>query len=313
MSAEGRALILDLFSKRRKIERGELPDTFQYTVLPEPLRVQIVQILREAVQDESDNRASQRAFTGMRDILRREYGTFRLWKDKNAYSDPEPEEEVLNFLLAEKDVEKALDAVELGALVLTVRDAQGGYSRPARSATDAIEEINQRFREHGVGFQIEDGKVVRCDSQLVHQEVVRPALALLRGRLFAGANSEFLRAHEHYRHDRREECLVDCLKSFESVMKAICDERGWAYSQKDAAAKLLSVCFDNELIPKEHQAQLTALKSVLEAGVPTIRNANAGHGQGTKPRRVSKALVRFCLNQTATVLLFLAESDEDLG
>ena len=49
--------------------------------------------------------------------------------------------------------------------------------------------------------------------------------------MYAGANDEFLRAHEHYRHKRHKECLNECLKAFESMMKAICKKRRWPYSE----------------------------------------------------------------------------------
>jgi hypothetical protein len=43
---------------------------------------------------------------------------------------------------------------------------------------------------------------------------------------FDGANEEYLKAHEHYRHRRNKECLTECLteclKAFESTMKIIC-------------------------------------------------------------------------------------------
>lgn len=41
--------ILDIFSKRQRRLRGELPDIYAYDHLPEELRVQIVQIVRDGV------------------------------------------------------------------------------------------------------------------------------------------------------------------------------------------------------------------------------------------------------------------------
>jgi len=38
--------ILELFSKRQKKLRGEVPDVYQYTDIPNPLRVQIIHIIR---------------------------------------------------------------------------------------------------------------------------------------------------------------------------------------------------------------------------------------------------------------------------
>jgi hypothetical protein len=76
-----------------------------------------------------------------------------------------------------------------------------------------IEELNQRFKENGVGFQYEEGELVRVDSDLLHAEAVKPALTLLRTKRYAGPREEFLRAYEHYRHERHEEALTEALKA----------------------------------------------------------------------------------------------------
>jgi hypothetical protein len=52
----------------------------------------------------------------------------------------------------------------------------------------AVFELNARFREQGIGYQYESGKIIRVDSQLIHAEVIKPALALLTALEYAGAN-----------------------------------------------------------------------------------------------------------------------------
>lgn len=44
--------VFEIFSKRQKRERGEVPDVYQYEDIPQPLRVQIVHILRDALEGE---------------------------------------------------------------------------------------------------------------------------------------------------------------------------------------------------------------------------------------------------------------------
>ena len=36
---------------------------------------------------------------------------------------------------------------------------------PNISEDDAIKELNYRFKEHGVGYQYESGKIIRIDSR----------------------------------------------------------------------------------------------------------------------------------------------------
>jgi hypothetical protein len=78
-------------------------------------------------------------------------------------------------------------------------------------ADAAIAELNARFQEHGVGYAFEGGEIIRVDSQLLHAEAVKPALILLGAPEHAGAQAEFLTAHEHYRHGREKEALAKAL------------------------------------------------------------------------------------------------------
>jgi AbiJ N-terminal domain 4 len=116
-------------------------------------------------------------------------------------------------------------------------------------ADAAIKELNARFLEHGIGYEYSDGQIIRVDNQLTHAEIVKPALQVLRGKQYANAQKEFLDAHEHYRHSKYAEALVDCNKAFESTMKIICNKRKWPVSPNATAKDLIKVCYDNELIP----------------------------------------------------------------
>jgi hypothetical protein len=63
----------------------------------------------------------------------------------------------------------------------------------------AIEELNNRFREHGIGYQFVNSRIFRIDSQFVHNEIIKTALTLIHQNDFEGAEDEFMKAHEHYR------------------------------------------------------------------------------------------------------------------
>ena len=179
-------------------------------------------------------------------------------------------------------------------------------------ADDAIAELNVRFREHGIGFQFLEGLIVQVDSEYVHSEATKPAIGLLREKHYAGAQQEFLNAHQHYRKGETKEALNDCLKAFESVMKAICEKRGWSYPRDATARALIDVCFENELIPSFWQSQYSGLRTLLESGVPTGRNKLSGHGQGTAPVEVPGHIAAYVLHMTASAIVFLAEAEAQL-
>ena len=283
-----------------------MPDVYVYDDLPYPLRVQIVQIWWSVIGDQKqylyNEREAKNAYDLMVNTLRHEYGVFYLHsKNQGAII------EFVNFFLSEEDVEKALDAVQLSFQVICGNTHL--YDGP-EIVNNAIEELNQRFKEHGVGYQFTNGQIVRIDSEFIHAEVVKPALNLLDQKHYAGAQQEFLKAHEHYRKGNSKEALSECLKAFESVMKAICDKRGWTYGNNATAKPLIQACFDNGLIPPFWQSHYSSLRNLLECSVPTGRNKLSGHGQGTTPVSVPNYLVAYMLHMTASAIVFLAEADE---
>ena len=307
--------ITDIFSKRQKVLRGDVPDTYCYDDIPKTLRRQIVHIMCDALgtrQEYIDYTYTQvkGAYDLIVDTLCREYGMFRLPKIDTEYEDKMSD--LIHFFLQEKITEKILDVIELSFRVIDHSTRTYNYlgkSDPSGDADRAIEELNSRFKEHRVGYYYTNGKIVRVDSEFVHSEVVRPALKILDRKEYAGAQEEFLKAHEHYRAGRTKEALNECLKSLESVMKSICDRRGWSYDQGAGANKLIGICFDNGVVPPFWQTQFTALRSLLEGGVPTARNRLGGHGQGAAPKPVPRHIAGYVLHMTAATVVFLAEAE----
>lgn len=300
-------MIINLFSKRQKKSRGEVPDVYQYKEIPEPLRVQIIHIIDETTNIHTRTpsgytHGAQEAFKAIVQALRREYGVFKLYGRVN-----DDYAELTDFFLNEKETEKALDVVELCFRWINthIRTSPHEYLHPSQSPDEAIDELNNRFKEHGVGYQFEQGSIIRIDSELLHAEVVRPLLAAMAAKPFVPALSEFQSAHEHYRHKRYKECLNDCLKAFESTMKAVCAKRGWPVDPKATASPLVQALFDNQFFPAYLQTQMSALRTLLESGTPTIRNKNSGHGQGTSIIEVPESLASYCIHMTATNLLFI--------
>ncbi len=309
--------LFDLFSKRQKKLRGNVPDVYMYDKIPPALRVQVVHIWKDVLggYEEYANRdyfGTYECYKFIVETLCREYGVFRL-PPTQSYEQRDFIKELADFVLQVPETEKALDAIELGARVINgyTRSFEHRKRQNAEELADAaISELNARFKEHAVGYQFADGEIIRVDSELVHAEVVKPALTLLRANEFAGAQAEFLKAHEHYRHDNHKEALAECLKAFESVMKAICDKRKWRYDPNATSKALVDICFQRELIPAFWQSHFAGLRSLLESGIPTARNRLGGHGQGTSITDVPGYVVGFVLHMTAAAIVFLVEANK---
>ena len=160
---------------------------------------------------------------------------------------------------------------------------------PSQSASEvadaAISELNERFREHGVGYQFENDELMRVDSQLLHADVVKRALALLRESGYRGAEAEFLAAHEHYRHGRSKDALTECLKSLESVMKIICAKRKWKHDPRATAKPLLDLLFGQRIDRRLLETAFLSILSVQSTATAWSLAADADSGSAERFRR----------------------------
>lgn len=261
--------IWDIYSKRAK----PLPDVYQFETLPEGLRVQIQRIIRNAFTSWDSHTANLGAYSALHEALAQEYGLTVLAAGRNA-------RERVDAFLATADIEHVLDAIEVAIRVASQ------YTE-LLDPSEAVGELNHRFREHGVGYQFEESTAIKVDSTYIHKEAVRPALTVLRAPDFTNAEAEFRKAHEHYCHRRYQEANAGCLMALESTLKVICHRRGWELDPEKATVNsLIDIVFKEGLIPGYLQSQFGALRSVLESGVPTIRNRAGAHGAGVKRREV---------------------------
>ncbi len=212
--------------------------------------------------------------------------------------------------------DKALDIIELTFQAVDgyTRNYEYLYRQSANEiANAAIEELNKRFKEHGVGYFYSDRILGRMDSEFVHAEIVKPVLLVLRQRGFTSAQTEFLAAHEHYRSGKNSEALIEAYKAFESTMKIICTKRKWSFEKAKGAADLVKVCLDKGLVPPYWQAHFSGLRSILESAIATPRNKQAGHGAGAQPVQTPpNELVAYVLHVTAATILFLTEAERNL-
>jgi hypothetical protein len=310
--------VASLFSRRQSERQGESNDVLQYDDLPETLRVQIVHILNDVLGSETYFErltAVKNAYRAIVTTLRREYGVFELpptsRRIRSEYT------ELQEFVLHEFNVERVLDALELACKVIHGHARSPHYVGRRDSnaeVTNAFAELNLRFKQHAVGYRydVPSVQIVRIDSELVHSEIIKPALALLADPMYRGVQEEFLGAYEHYRHQRPKEALVDALKSLESMAKTIAERHQWEFSSKATAKHLFDLLFEKELIPPMWASQYTGLRSMLESGVPTARNRLSGHGQGSEIVEVPDHFVAFAMHQTAAAIVFLADAERAL-
>lgn len=143
-------------------------------------------------------------------------------------------------------------------------------------------------------------KVIMKESEVLHQTAIAPVLMLLARPHFQGANSEYLAALEDYRKGDLPDCLTKCGSAFESVLKVICDRKGWVYKQTDPAKKLVDT-----IIAKTN---LDSYFEPLLIIVATLRNRlSSAHGAGTTVKQPARHIAQYALNATASAILLIAQ------
>ncbi len=311
----------DLFSARQAAPvEANGPDLLQYDSLPRAFRIQIINLLKATIGKVEMGRhlnspaaaTSYRWWSDLYSRFIREKGVYWLTPGID-----NPLVQCIQYI-SEADTPDVLDLIEFAFKFVDteIRNASP-YERMDISDANliqpdaAIAELNRRFSQHNLGYEFTAGELIRINSRYIHTEVLRPALQLLQeaGTDFSGPLDEFLKAHEHHRQGNLKDAINWALKAFESTLKAICTARGWGFDpQKDTAKQLLDIAYAHNFVPVYLQQHLGGLRSALEAGLPTIRNKNSGHGQGPTPVAVPDYYARFALNLAAANIVFLIEA-----
>ena len=311
--------ILNLFSNRKRVAEGLAPDVYVYDELSETLRIQIIHILQASigayvVGGETRVSAIQNNayWNRIHNSVSREHGVLRLGNSRDM------SENVLNYMLNVSDVNHALDVIEACFMYINQiarhLDQHQLYGRGiTQEADDAIAELNERFRRAGVGYLFEGGMIMRVDSELIHSEVVKPALQYLNEPGFEGPQEEFLRAQGHYRSGEMENAIIDANNAFESTLKAVSDQRGWHYDEGARASDLLRVVRREGLLPDYLDNSFDQLAATLRSGLPQVRNRQGGHGQGAEPRNTPDFVGAYALHLAAANILFIVEAHREMA
>ena len=293
--------MLGLFSERNKAK--DIDDVIIFDELPKKLRVQLKFIV-EDVLDKYDD-----AYYDFHKALCEEYGKLSL---SSRFRLGRNDKSTLLYLFVEEeyDFKVIFDIIELTLRYHSYFLADK-YKFDKEVALEKIEKleniINIRFKESSVGYKVVNCNIIRIDSEVTFNEIIKPAINLTHNNLFENVNLEYIDAVKAYQDGDNEKCLNKCLKSFESTMKIICDKKGWDYSDKDTSSKLINICYENELVPKKIQSEFNSLRSLLESGIPPVRNHYSGHGKGGEKIVIEDYLARYALNITGSCIVFLIE------
>lgn len=293
--------LIQTYRRRKRQAAGAENDVFIYHIPPN-VRVQLLMIIANATEQVCGYYYGEgQLYADLVKELREEIGTVSLIGSAYAEHD---HVEFERWFSGTDEVGLLLDAIELWVLMATY----AAVKHNKQTELDAkVARMNARLLEAGVGYELIDRQIVEKSNQFIHKEAVLPAFHFLSEARFKNANAEFRDAFEAFKNGEYEDCITDCLKAFESVMKVIAHEKKWGLPDNATAKALIAALFENEYVPAYMQSQFSGIRSMLESSVPTTRNKAGGHGKGVESRIVPKSLAAFQLHQTAAILVFLAE------
>ncbi len=304
-------MIFETFARRKRQQnRNGEPEVYTYDQAPGQMRYQIREALSEGIGNYYGGHGyhqlppnANSIWEQIDRICRKELPSYLSFAQEGNLCS-----RFLKYVLQVEDIDDFLSAVKIGCAGLSiVRDEYDGTARRGakQKGVDAITEINGRFEQHSVGYQFENGQIIRVDSKLTHSEIIKPALVLLTAPLFTKANEDFMTAHRHYRANEFKDCVTAANRAFESMLKAICETERWEYGKGDGAAELVTKVRSNGLFTHDFDRSFDSYVAILKAGLPGVRNKAGGHGEGLAAAAVTTGIARFAINMTATNLVLL--------
>ena len=309
--------IFETFAKRKHAaNRSGQPDIYVYDKLPSFLRKQLAIIFRECIGHYSNSEYEPNAngvWISINNIMSREHESFHDWYVKSGYTF-NSKDKCISYLLEHDDVDEVLSMVELVCRYFAGRSSnEFPRERGAtRKAADGLGEINERFREHSVGYEFTNGSLFRIDSQFTHAEIVKPALALLRMKGFEEANDDFMLAHKHYREGKAKDSIVSANRAFESALKAVCKLMDWKFSPGDNARELIAVTRRGGLFPNYLEKGVDTFIATMKTGLPDVRNNAGGHGSVPETPPVPSYIARYAIDLAATNIVLIVSAYKEL-
>lgn len=305
----------ELYSKlKNKQQKANQPVIYEYDEIPDRFRHQVVHIWMDAIgpYEHWNSKNGVMIWDNTHKLISRELGLSTLGRHHiNS-------ENCIQFLF-EQDVDHVLDIIQVSFSLIELYFGEYNdkpqlmYQRVGLSYPPniAIQELNFRFLENELGYQYQNGQIIRIDSQFTHSEIALPALQLLNDQEFTPALNEFLSAYKHYGQGNYEAAINEALKAFESTMKIIVTNKDWSTDSNATASKLIQICIENQLIPSSMNSHFTGFRTTLESGLPTIRNKFSGHGDGVETVSVPAYLVQYALNLAASNIVLLIKAYRD--
>lgn len=299
-----------LFSERKQEANGEISDVYKYLDFPISFRNQVFDILANLFEINEDTYCcylgesdEERLWNRICETYAHEKGIKSIHKDYYSDNDRDAFEHYSDHCKNE-------DYLDLLDYVFTewVDRTEVSQTFGRCKVQAAIDELNYRLKQHSLGYEFIDGHLIEKTNEQIHREIIKPAIHLLAGKDFEGANEEYFAAFDCFKQGDNKGAILNAGKAFESTLKVICAKMKYTLEKgEDTAKKLIEVLKKNNFFPAYLSEHLNAICTSLENGAPTVRNKTAGHGQGEQVQEVSEEFAEYELNLVAANIVFLVK------
>jgi hypothetical protein len=196
------------------------------------------------------------------------------------------------------DIE-VLDYID--AVIQFARELMGGYGDPSPGGEDyrPLDDLNEIFREEGVGYRWTEARLVRFDGEVPHTEAVVPALAALASGEFGAAKDEFDEAVAAFARGAWRDTITHGNAALESVLKVTTGKEG-------TAGELIRAALQQGLIPNYLGGSADAIAKIMHGVNASRSQQGSAHGLGERESEADERLARFVLTTTASLIALLA-------
>jgi len=300
-----------IYSKRL-LEQTEDKDYYEYDEIPDELRWKIFYLIKDTFGDFYSGPylhgypESNRRWDDFEYDLKKEYGLPEIAKGNKSIVR-------LNNYILTSETNNIIDLAEIFIIKSANYFAEKDRYNWQKELVILIEDLNNLFKEHRIGYEFVNGQAIRIDSKYLHKEVVKESIILLYDNNFQGPLEEFEEAITSYNDGEYKDAILNANKAFESTMKAVSSKLRIHFNETDTAKTLIDNLFKSGIILPSLETFISNLRVILESGLPTIRNKKAGHGQGIDPQKVDKSYAEFAIHLCGTFIVFLIERFKEAG
>ncbi|UAL07451.1 MAG: hypothetical protein KRP56_06400 [Candidatus Methanogranum gryphiswaldense] len=278
--------MLELLSLRKK--PIEDPDQFEYSKTSQKFKNQSSNVILDLLNNAP-------FCYDINDIIK-EYCKF---KGIFCYPDKIHDLRNLTNLLNDNNDEDYLDLIDCCCIVAYYR---GNCTEIYKNS---IDDLNIIFRMNGIGYEVNEGKLILIFNPKIHEEIIRPSLKIIHNSLFKVANEELILSFDKFKQKDNSGAILSASNAVESTIKVIAKELKIKIDDSKPISVLIKKLCEGGFFDTFLDSQINSLTNLLQS-TSNARNAtSSAHGSEGKTVNTDDELVKYAIDSAASNILYL--------